>query len=91
MKMNKKRSFLTSMLVFPASYLVVLLIFDLKHYDPNKKAYTVPIYPWPTYLKFVLSIVSFIITAVLLARIFSEPKKVNQSGSDSLIQENEVE
>ena len=89
--MNKKKTFLFSLLMVPPANLAMLLALDLRYYDSSKMAYTIPLYPYPTYLKVVLSILSFIITAVLLTRVFSEPKKVNQSGSDSLIQESEVE
>lgn len=79
--------------MFPPTYLAVLLTLDLRYYDASEMAYTIPLYPYPTYLKVVLSILSCISFMIVGAMTWdlSEPKKVNQSGSDSLIQENEVE
>ncbi|QDU13148.1 hypothetical protein CA11_09300 [Gimesia maris] len=88
--MIKKRSFLKSLLVFPSSYLVVLLGFDLKYYNASEMAYTVPMYPWPTYMKFVLAVLSFLTTTVILSYFVFKQEKVNQNGSAPLIQESEA-
>ncbi len=80
--MNKQK-FLLVMLMVPQTYLAVLLAFDLKYYDASEMAYTVPIYPWPMYLKFVLAILSCITTTVILSYFVSKQEKVNHDGSDT--------
>lgn len=89
--MIKKRSFLKSLLVFPSGYLVVLLGFDLKYYNASEMAYTVPMYPWPTYMKFVLAVLSCLTTTVILCYFVFKQEKVNQNGSAPLIQEDAEE
>ncbi|WP_417387347.1 hypothetical protein [Gimesia sp.] len=90
--MSKKKKFLLSLLVFPPAYLAVLLTLDLRYYDASEMAYTIPLYPYPTYLKVVLSILSCISFMIVGAMTWdvSEPKKENQAGSNALIQENEM-
>lgn len=88
--MSKKSTFLKSLLVFPSSYLVVLLGFDLKYYNASEMAYTVPMYPWPTYMKFVLAVLSCLTTTVILCYFVFKQENVNLDASDPLIQESEA-
>ena len=49
----------------PQGLLVVLLLFDIKYFDAENLKFSVPIYPWPVYLKAVLSVVSYCIIGAL--------------------------
>lgn len=85
MKLQNKLMML--MLVVPQSMLVVLLAFDLKYYDASEKAFTVPIYPWPMYLKLMLSVLSMIATSVLLSCYISKQEKHRQQKQDTTCEE----
>lgn len=80
MKLQNKLMML--MLVVPQSMLVVLLAFDLKYYDASEKAFTVPIYPWPMYLKLVLSVLSMIAISVVLSYFISKQEKQGHKKQD---------
>ena len=51
--------------IVPPTYLTVLLLFDVKYFDSTSLAYTVPVYPFPVYLKAVLGVMSCCVVAVL--------------------------
>ena len=85
MKLQNKLMML--MLVVPQSMLVVLLAFDLKYYDASEKAFTVPIYPWPMYLKLVLSVLSMIAKSVLFSCFVTKQEKRNQQKQDTACEE----
>lgn len=85
--MSKQKFLWMLMLVVPQSMLVVLLAFDLKYYDASEKAFTVPIYPWPMYLKFVLSVLSMIATSVVLSCFRSKQEKHRPQKQDTVCEE----
>ncbi|MCR9230057.1 MAG: hypothetical protein NXI29_03510 [bacterium] len=85
MKLQNKLMML--MLVVPQSMLVVLLAFDLKYYDASEKAFTVPIYPWPMYLKLMLSVLGMIATSVLLSCYISKQEKQEHQKQDIACEE----
>ncbi len=67
---------------FPQIYLAILLAFDLKYFDASEKAFTVPIYPWPTYMKVVLSVVSIILTNTTLCYLLWKQEKDKNQQQD---------
>ncbi|WP_417382351.1 hypothetical protein [Gimesia sp.] len=85
--MSKLKYLLMFMLVFPQSYLAVLLAFDLKYYDANEMAFTVPMYPWPTYMKVILAVISFIMTSAFLIYFDAYQRKVNSPGDATIKQD----
>jgi hypothetical protein len=85
MKLQNKLMML--MLVVPQGMLAVLLAFDLKYYDASEKAFTVPIYPWPMYLKLVLSVLGMIATSVVLSYYISKQEKHRQQKQDTTCEE----
>ncbi|MFI4849487.1 MAG: hypothetical protein ACIAZJ_10350 [Gimesia chilikensis] len=85
--MKQQNKLIMLLLVVPQSMLVVLLAFDLKYYDASEKAFTVPIYPWPMYLKLVLSVLGMIATSVLLSCFVTKQDKRNQQKQETAYEE----
>ncbi|KAA0137026.1 hypothetical protein FYZ48_16460 [Gimesia chilikensis] len=85
--MKKQNMLMMLLLVIPQGMLAVLLAFDLKYYDASEKAFTVPIYPWPMYLKLVLSVLGMIATSVVLSYFISKPEKHRQQKQDTTCEE----
>jgi hypothetical protein len=76
--MTMKQLALVVICVVPPAYLAVLLLFDVKYFDPESKAFSVPIYPFPVYLKLALAIISCCVVAGLLVDRWLSSQKPNQ-------------
>lgn len=85
--MKQQNKLMMLMLVVPQGMLAVLLAFDLKYYDASEKAFTVPIYPWPMYLKLMLSVLGMIATSVLLSCYISKQEKQEHQKQDIACEE----
>lgn len=85
--MKKQNMLMMLLLVIPQGMLAVLLAFDLKYYDASEKAFTVPIYPWPMYLKLVLSVLGMIATSVVLSYFISKQEKQGHKKQDMACEE----
>ena len=70
--MKPKQLFEIILYLVPPAYLSVLLAFDIKSYDSANKEFSVPIYPFPVYLKLVLALACCCIVARLLISLLKK-------------------